>query len=1149
MHPIPRQIVAPAAVVLILVLVACGCGRGPQPGDEWRANDEFVRAFNRGVCLMEQYKYNEAVAAFEEARDLSPDSIETRVHLAIAEVNNSRSEGSLERAETLLDEILEDAPEDPRALYLRGILYIDAGEPETAIPFLEKVVEQEPDDDAAWYVLGRAKKNAEQPAKAEFLRAIELNPWLGSAWYDLFTTERNAGNMEAANEALETFKRVIAEPFFKNMLELPRYRRMGDLGVVRPLAVAPDPVVSSAELSFGEPRTLFETGVSTAPWMRSETFGLMLAAGDVEGDGDHDLITIVYVAEEGHRLLLLRNEGEQGYTDATDAAELSGVDAPASVAFGDYDNDGFVDLFVACEGPNRLFHGNGDGTFADVTAEAGAAGGTDVASASAVFLDADHDADLDVYVCNFEHVDGSPAANQLLRNNADGTFTDVAAEVGVACADVHSVSMAPIDLDDDRYTDLIVFHADAPLSVFRNELHEGYRAFSPADRPVSATAGGVAQDFDGDGLADLLVFGHGAEPAGLYLGRGAGRLEPSEQFAGDAEPLASAGTSNPMRVVDVDLDGDLDVAVLADKLLLYLNDGWGRFVRSDVASPDPGRSLGPVAELVDFTGDGVVDLLAVDPESPGTLSLFAGELSLPATWLGISPTGNVFAEKMRSPKGGLGTKVDVRTGVHGQVITHTGLHGGLGQSTRPLVFGLDGASRTDYVALRWPDGVTQTETDLASNQHHVVAENQRKPDSCPMLFAWNGTRFGFVGDFAGVGGLGYYAGEGDPPPPQVKELVRIRADQLVARDGRYELRVGEPMQEVAYVDRLELLAVDHLRGREVQPDERLVLTGSAPTQELLNLGRKVFPVRAAGPDGPVEIEDLREADRRYAYEPAFDHRFVGYCEPHELVVEFGDELAALDPDLPTYLCFDGTLEFPYSQTNFAAGQAGVTWDAPRLDLRTEDGSWKTLVADTGAPGGMMRTVAVDVTGKLPAGPCALRLTANLELYYDRVFLAQDRGREELVVRTVPMVSADLRRLGFPQEFSPDGGHPHLYDYDNVEATCHLQRLPGRYTRYGAVDELLGEFDDRYVVMATGDEIAVDFDAAALPPAGDGRERTFVLVSHAYCKDLDLHSVGPRTVDPLPFRGMTGYPYPAEESYPSDEVTRRYLSSYNSRIVR
>ena len=110
----------------------------------------------------------------------------------------------------------------------------------------------------------------------------------------------------------------------------------------------------------------------------------------------------------------------------------------------------------------------------------------------------------------------------------------------------------------------------------------------------------------------------------------------------------------------------------------------------------------------------------------------------------------------------------------------------------------------------------------------------------------------------------------------------------------------------------------------------------------------------------------------------------------------GKELAALDPDLPTYLCFDATLEFPYSQTNFAAGQAAVSWDAPRLDLRREDGSWETLVPDTGAPGGMMRTVAVDVSGMLPAGPCALRLTANLELYYDRVFLAQDRGADELV---------------------------------------------------------------------------------------------------------------------------------------------------------
>ncbi len=1094
-------------------------------------NDEFVRAVNRGVHLMESYDYASAATAFEEALELSPDSTEARLRLAFAESNNYKASGDPGRAERLLDEVLAREPENIQALYLRGILHINAGEAEMALPLLEQVVKLEQHDAFAWYVLARAKRLTDQDAKVELRRAIAERPTLAGAWYDLFRCATAEGDEAEAERLLERFQ-ALRKDRFKIDVSLPKYRMMGPLGVVHPLPVVQGALLDAPRLSFGEARTVL---VGMAAGKRQGRLGLMLAAGDVDGDGDLDLTTLQRGSDGARALLVRLNAGAGRFVDASQSAAVRDVREPTAVAMGDFDNDGDVDLFVACDGPNHLLAGAGDGTFVDVTATAGVAGPDGALTASAVFLDADHDADLDLYVCNLAGADGEPLANQLLRNNSDGTFTDIAADVAADCASVASLLMAPIDLDDDRDTDLIVFNEGAPITFLWNDLHEGYRDFDPIGEAVHGENGGVAQDFDGDGLPDLLIFAASERRGQLFVGEGRGRLARSPGFAG--------GRVGPARVADVDLDGDLDLAILAQGVHLLRNDGRGHF------APQGEFEL-PAVDLLDLTGDGVVDLLAMDPDAPGTLTLCAGELSPPATWLGLTVTGKLHVPKsMRSPKSGFGTKVRVQSGLHGQVLTQTGLAGGLGQSSRELIFGLDGADRSDYIALRWPDGVTQSETDLASNMSHVLPEVQRKPDSCPMLFAWNGRRFGFVGDFAGVGGLGYYAGPGAPPPPQAKELVRIDARALVARDGRLELRVCEPMQEVAYVDRLELLAVDHPQGWEVQPDERLVVSGSPPTQELLALARKFFPLRAMGPEGDVAVADLLEADRRYAYLPPHDSRFVGYCEPHQLVLEFGPELAQLDPARPTYLMLDGTLEFPYSQTNFASLQAGVSWDPPRVELRTEQGEWRTLVPDAGAPGGMMRTIAIDLSTKLPAGPCALRLTTNLEIYYDRVFIAQDRGSEHLALHSVPMARAELRRLGFPQEYSPDGGRPLVYNYDRVEPTCGLQRLAGRYTRYGPVEELLTEFDDRYVVMATGDEIAVDFDADALPPLGEGRERTYVLVSHAYCKDLDLHSVGPRTVEPLPFRAMSAYPYPPQESYPKSEVNLRYLSTFNTRWVR
>jgi hypothetical protein len=207
-----------------------------------------------------------------------------------------------------------------------------------------------------------------------------------------------------------------------------------------------------------------------------------------------------------------------------------------------------------------------------------------------------------------------------------------------------------------------------------------------------------------------------------------------------------------------------------------------------------------------------------------------------------------------------------------------------------------------------------------------------------------------------------------------------------------------------------------------------------------------------------------------------------------------------------------------------------------------------VVADAGVPGGMARTMTVDLTEKLPVGTRWLRLTTNLEVYFDQVFLAPNAGVDTVVVRSVPLHGAELRYVGFAREYSPDGRLPLIFDYELSDATAPFHVLTGDYTRYGAVEPLLADFDDRYVIMGPGDEIALRFDATALPEPGSGWERSFVLVSHAYCKDMDLYTATPQTLAPLPFRTMSQYPYPAREHYPDTEAHRLYRQTYNTRRI-
>jgi hypothetical protein len=140
-------------------------------------------------------------------------------------------------------------------------------------------------------------------------------------------------------------------------------------------------------------------------------------------------------------------------------------------------------------------------------------------------------------------------------------------------------------------------------------------------------------------------------------------------------------------------------------------------------------------------------------------------------------------------------------------------------------------------------------------------------------------------------------------------------------------------------------------------------------------------------------------------------------------------------------------------------------------------------------------------------------------------------------------------VGFAREYSPDGRLPLIYDYDIMDTTAPFQVLRGAYTRSGPVKELLEAFDDKYVLVAPGDEIALRFDGSKLAEPPAGMLRSFVLVSHAYCKDMDLYTATPRTLEPLPFRSMSRYPYPPSEHYPDDEEHRAFLKTYNTRLLK
>jgi tetratricopeptide (TPR) repeat protein len=1073
-----------------LWLAACDRSSPDAPGSELSEN--LIERNNRGVALMGQYRNEDARQVFAALVAERPDWTDAEVNLAIA-ILNRQQEGDELVALEIVERILVDHPEHLRARYIAGLMRFYIGDTEPALAHLRQVLEAAPEDAHVAYFTAQAYSQLGDTRAALDLyeRAIELDAYLRSAYYGAALAHRQIGDAAAAREQLALYQRFENNP--RAQLAEFVYTRKG------PLAEALAVGQADADLAVRDPEgALFDPSLELLELsadMRTPT----VTAADVSGNGRLDLLVTGGLGQGNQ--LIVQVDGEWA---ARPDHPLADIDSVTAALWGDFDNDSRLDVLLCRAGENRLLSGEGWVV---------GAGGDDVADPGlcrdGAVLDADHDGDLDIFLVSGD------GPNELLNNNLNGSFRRLSleSEADLAGGNRSSRQVLALDLEADRDADLVILHAEPPHQVLRNDRLWRYQDATGFESFISAPVlAATAADFDANGQVELVsVDIHGRLQ----------RWAPDAAGVWQASQLAEIEFDQPDSVavgaLDFDGSGRADILVQhADGFEVLGLDESGQ-VRRLHAESVPLLALAPVL-LEPDRGPALVGVVA--GESGHRLQLWPQGSGRHA-FVAIAPSGMTDrGEGMRSNASGIGTGVMVRTGSRWSIFDTFDRHSGPGQSLQPLAIGLGGRDRADFVKLFWSDGVLQTEMDLVAGPVHRITELQRQLASCPVLFAWNGERHEFVSDLLGVAGIGFFQEPGRYSEPRPWEYFLFPEGSIAERDGYYEIKIAEPMEEIAYIDSARLHVVDLPPGWAVSLDERMFTGGGPePTGEIVfyRSDSLIQPVRAIDDRGQDVTESLLEDDFQAAPPGAPDPRFLGrLAAEHVLTLEFGQVINP--PGQRPRLVASGWVEYPYSQTVFAAWQADAAYLPPSLEAFA-DGRWQSVFEHFGYPAGMPREMSLPLDA-LPPGTTALRIRGNWEVYWDRIGVVYTQAPEASTVQALPVAAARLARTGFARRDTLAQRLPY-YDYSDRSPFWDTKYQTGFYTDFGPVEVLVTDTDDAFAVFGPGEEVHFEFATPDAPP--DGWTRRVVLEVRGYAKDMDLYTKTGETVAPLPVTPGLGDP--------------------------
>ncbi len=1061
-----------------------------------------------GLNFLSQHKFEDAEKTLQQLVNEAPSAFVPRFNLAIAQLN--QAEKGVKNALLNLQAADRLKPDSARVHYCIGIIERFNGNEEAALSSFQRALHLAARDADCHYQVAigllRSGKNSE--ALPHFEMAVQLDPTIRGAWNNLQLAWRRTGQKEKADEALATFREL--ESTGRGRAHSTKYTEQGK--------------IAEAIRDWSPARTI-------GPAPKCKMMEPVLISGAVDGefppyslvDLDLDCIADLWIA--GSKPVVY---------DLTEAPKIIESTLPlhdsTCFAVGDVDEDGIPDLAVSDPSSVKIYRGK-EGRNPDFSELIST---VDVSCSDLMLADIDMEGDLDLLLA------GSRSVSLAL--NEGRQFRSLADSPSLSSSSTAHTIVAVRDLDGDHDPDLLVngetllWIAGAPQWKFEE---------SPADRPLIGSGelkpqSVVLVDLVGDNRSELVALENSRVK--IYRRSASSTSEAGKAIFEGSVPVPSEilGQSySQLAAVDLDLDGQQELLLLNPDRTSILYNSAGVLELSTSTLPGAVNVL-----AADVDGDGDLDL--VFQKQDGSLWLSRNQLEKETNQphsFRAHLGGRRDGDDRRTNLLGFGARLELRNSNHSVLAFQEGSRGHRSRGLLPVIVGTGSATLLSSLIIDWPDGVLQGEIDVELDRCQQIEEVQRKSSSCPVLFTFDGQSWNFITDFMGGGGLGFWVGPDEYAPPEPTEVVRIAPESLRPVGDRLLLSIMEPMQEICYADRLALLAVDHPGETSCYPEEFFPIQAAPPSGDpmLLQRSSRIFPASIRDASSELAVETILEVDRKYAGPRALVPDHVGYCE--DQVWEFSFDEVPTGDQIALFL--DGWVEYPYSRINFAAWQGDKRLQAPTFRYRgSDDEPWQLLCQELGYPAGMPKTMVLDVSDIISRGARQIRIESNLELYWDRIFLAPVAAPSPRQIHSIPIHSATMRDGGYPREYSDDGELPATYHYEERDPTLDYRPMErGHVTSYGEVKELLETADDRFVIIGGGDELLIEFDASQLPELPAGWQRTWLLDTFGWCKDLDPLTGARSSVGPLPFRGMSQYPPAADDRAPDRS---RYQNQWNTR---